>query len=70
MTPVISDIAGVVATFLVEDGASVDKGERIMDIECMKSFFPVEAPAAGIVHFKVELGEAVGQDEVVAQIEG
>ena len=70
MIEVRSDIAGVVAMFSVEDGDSVEKGDRILDIECMKSLFPVDAPKAGIVRLKVELGEAIGQDEVVAIIEG
>jgi biotin carboxyl carrier protein len=66
---VLADIPGTVATLHVADGAQVDKGEPVAEIECMKTFFPIVAPAAGIVRLHVRLGEMVGQDQLIASIE-
>jgi pyruvate dehydrogenase E2 component (dihydrolipoamide acetyltransferase) len=36
--------------WLVEDGARVDRGQEVMEVETDKAVFPVEAPAKGILH--------------------
>ena len=66
---VLSDLSGSVALRVVESGMHVAKHDKIIEIESMKTFWPVEAPCAGIVHHRVELGEVVGQDQIVATIE-
>lgn len=64
-----ADMVGSVALFHLEDGATVATGEQIMDIECMKVFYPVVATVAGVVRLRVVLGAVVGQGDVVASIE-
>jgi biotin carboxyl carrier protein len=66
---VVSEMIGSVALRRVDDGAKVEAGDAIVDIECMKTFWPIHAPVAGIVTHRVDLGAVVGQDEVVAVIE-
>jgi pyruvate dehydrogenase E2 component (dihydrolipoamide acetyltransferase) len=36
--------------WLVEDGAKVDRGQEVMEVETDKAVFPVESPAKGILH--------------------
>ena len=36
--------------WLVEDGAKVDRGQELMEVETDKAVFPVESPAKGILH--------------------
>jgi biotin carboxyl carrier protein len=64
-----AEMTGTVALRHVDDGARVERGDTIAEVECMKTFWPVYAPVGGIVRHKVELGEVVGQDEVIAIIE-
>lgn len=37
--------------YLVEDGAQVDKGQEVLEVETDKAVFAVEAPAKGFIHF-------------------
>ena len=62
-------ISGTVAMRLVEDGAHVEAGDRVIEVESMKTFWSVAAPCAGIVRHQAELGEVVGQDQIIAIIE-
>ncbi len=49
---------------------TVAAGETVALVEAMKSFFPVEAEAAGTgLRFLVEDGEAVEADQAVAETE-
>src|SRR3989304_8536228 len=36
--------------WLVEDGARVDHGEAVVEVETDKAIFPVEANANGVIH--------------------
>ena len=36
--------------WLVEDGAQVEMGEEVLEVETDKAIFPVEAPARGVCH--------------------
>ena len=69
MTPVLASIYGSLAVIDKPSGSVVKKGETIAQIECMKSFWELIAPADGVIHWRLTLGEVVGQDEIVAQIE-
>lgn len=60
---------GMVAVCLAEDGAAVAEGEALIEIEAFKMFTRIEAPAAGIVHYRVALGELVGDNDLLAVIE-
>jgi pyruvate dehydrogenase E2 component (dihydrolipoamide acetyltransferase) len=37
--------------FLVEDGAKVDQGQEVLEVETDKAVFAVESPAKGYIHF-------------------
>ena len=56
---------GVLAEWLVEDGASIKEGDPLFAIESDKSTNEVEAPASGVVRI---LGAAGETYEVVAII--
>ena len=63
-----AEIPGTLALYHCESGAHVEAGEPIAEIECMKTFFTLNAPEAGVVAFVLDLGAVVGQDEVIATI--
>ena len=53
-----------------QPGDAVAAGETVGLVEAMKSFFPVEAEAAGTLkRFLVEDGEAVDADQAVVELE-
>jgi biotin carboxyl carrier protein len=65
---VITDYPGVLSNLHVEDGAAVEEGDRLADIELMKTMFPIVAPASGVVSFRISLGQVVGEGDVIAVI--
>jgi biotin carboxyl carrier protein len=66
--PVHPELTGMLAVQIAEDGAYVEKGDRIGEVECMKAFFPLDAPASGYITWHIELGGVVGPEDVVAEI--
>lgn len=66
---VLSEYPGVLSNIAMESGATVEEGERIADVELMKTMFPVYATASGVVSFRIELGEVVAEGDVIAVIE-
>ena len=64
-----SPLTGSVATILVEDGTAVEAGDPVVEIEAMKMFTLIEAPCAGTVRMVCEVGEVVGEDDLLAEIE-
>jgi len=53
-----------------QPGDAVAAGETVGLVEAMKSFFPVEADAAGTLkRFLVEEGEAVDADQAIVELE-
>lgn len=50
---------GTVVEWLVEDGAMVEEGQEIAEIESEKSTAVIDAPASGVVSIAVEAGERV-----------
>jgi biotin carboxyl carrier protein len=52
----------------VEDGAAVEEGDSLCEIEAMKTFCRVSAQASGVVHWSVELGEVVDAGDVLGEI--
>jgi pyruvate dehydrogenase E2 component (dihydrolipoamide acetyltransferase) len=40
-----------IVRFLVDDGAKVDQGQEVMEVETDKAVFAVESPAKGYIHF-------------------
>ena len=66
---VFPDVIGVLAEWLVDDGATVAEGDHIANLESMKTYFPVYAPCSGTLRYKVDTGEIAGQEEPLAQVE-
>jgi biotin carboxyl carrier protein len=66
---VVSPMAGTIAFRHVEDGGHVEAGDVVVELEAMKMLTQLTAPCAGRVHHRYELGEVVGQDDVVATVE-
>ena len=64
-----SPMTGTVTMLYVEEGGEVEYNENIIGIECMKMLYDVRAPFAGTVRYRVQLGEVVNQDDVVAILE-
>jgi biotin carboxyl carrier protein len=53
-----------------QQGDTVAAGETVGLVEVMKSFFPIEADAAGtLMRFLVQDGEAVDADQAIAELE-
>jgi biotin carboxyl carrier protein len=59
---------GVLTMLYVDEGAEVEEGDRVCEIELMKTLFPLVATASGVVHFLFNLGEIVAADDVVATV--
>ena len=55
--------------WLVADGATVAKGAPIAQVETSKLVNDFEVPAAGVITFKVAVGDVVSVDDVIATIE-
>jgi biotin carboxyl carrier protein len=52
-----------------ETGAEVTEGENIGAVEAMKVNYPLYAPTFGVVTWSLDLGEIVGEGEVVGEVE-
>lgn len=59
---------GTLAIQHVDEGAEVEKGEDLGEIEAMKTYTRFYAPCAGRVTWLVELGEVVGEGDAVAEV--
>lgn len=60
---------GVLAEWLVEDGAQVEAGQAIFSLESDKSTNEVESPAGGKIKILAEIGETYEVGAVLAEIE-
>ena len=67
----------VIASWLVENGAYVERDQEIVELETDKVTMPLPSPAAGVISFgvevddTVEVGASVGSiDESAAKPEG
>ena len=65
---VVAQVVGTLSDMAVDDGETVVEGQLLCQIECMKTYFPLYAPRAGVVHFERELGEVIGEGETVAVV--
>jgi acetyl-CoA carboxylase biotin carboxyl carrier protein len=66
-----SEIAGNVWKIQLKPGDKVDAEGEIMILESMKMEIPVLAPKAGTIkEIKVNEGEAIGEGQLVAIIDG
>jgi len=60
---------GVIAEWLVDDGAVVTEGQPIYSLESDKSTNEVESPATGKIRIISEVGETYEVGTVLAEIE-
>lgn len=69
--PQLGDIMteGRLTAWLQDDGASVEPGEPLYDLETDKVSFTVEAPAAGVLRQVVQAGETVPVGTMVGRLE-
>lgn len=66
--PVRAPITGTLSTSHVDSGASVEEGECILLMECMKMYTEVYAPIAGTVELISRIGDVVAEGTVIAKI--
>lgn len=59
---------GTVATWFVENGATVTEGELIAEVAVDKVDMEINAPSAGILTHLVEEGAIITQQSVIASI--
>ncbi|MDO6414576.1 biotin/lipoyl-containing protein [Sphingomonas sp. BIUV-7] len=60
---------GILAEWLVEEGAAVTEGQPLFTIESDKSTNEVEAPASGILRISGKAGETFDVGAVIGLIE-
>ncbi|MCK9543066.1 MAG: biotin/lipoyl-binding protein [Novosphingobium sp.] len=60
---------GIIAEWLVQDGAQVTEGQPIYSLESDKSTNEVESPATGTIRIIGEVGETYEVGTVLAEIE-
>lgn len=71
MTQVKSTMAGTVFTVNVAVGEEVAVGQVIVVLESMKMEIPIEAETAGkVIAIKVQVGDFVNEEDVLATVEG
>ncbi|MEI7630510.1 MAG: acetyl-CoA carboxylase biotin carboxyl carrier protein subunit [Actinomycetes bacterium] len=65
---VIAPMLANVWKVCVRDGDTVQSGEVLVILECMKMEIPVEAPIDGVIKILVEEGEMVEEGTVLASV--
>lgn len=63
------DVVGVLSDLAVDEGEVVAAGQLICLLESMKVMYQVHAPVTGTVRFAYELGDVIGEGDVVAYID-
>jgi biotin carboxyl carrier protein len=67
--PIPSPTSGILSSQAAEDGALMEEGESIGQVEVMKMFTDVMSPATGRIKWLIGLGECVEYDDILAEIE-
>lgn len=67
---IVAPMPCLLQSWLVEDGASVKRGEAIAIIEAMKAETRVEATGDGVLHRRANTGANLSSGDVIATIEG
>lgn len=65
---VLSPMPGSVIAVPVQDGALVDEGAPVVVVEAMKMEHTLTAPVAGTVETRVDIGDQVGLEQVLARL--
>lgn len=60
---------GILANWLVEDGATVTEGQAIYELETEKAVQEVESPAAGVIRIEAKAGETYPVGERLGVVE-
>src|SRR5438874_4849815 len=60
---------GTIARWIKNDGEQVQQDEPIVELETEKATQEIPAPAAGVLHVKVQAGERVSIGSVVGTID-
>ena len=64
-----ASMPGLVVQVLLEAGASVEIGDRILVVEAMKTQQPIVAPLSGVVEsVRVKVGQQVAEEQILAII--
>ncbi len=61
--------SGIIAAWLVEDGAAVSEGDELFELETDKATLSVPSTASGVVSRKAEEGDEVEVGQVVATVD-
>ncbi len=68
-TNVKSNLQGKLVRYLCEDGAHINKGEALAEVEVMKMYITMAAPEAGVVTHKKPAGSVLAAGELVATMD-
>lgn len=63
------DAQGAVATWFVDDGAAVNTGQLLAEVQVTKVSGDLTAPAQGVLRRNVAEGEVVTQGAIIGHIE-
>lgn len=64
----VSMQTGIIAEWLVEDGAVVTEGQPIYNLEIEKTAVEIEAPASGVLRQIAAAGESYSVGEIIGEI--
>ena len=64
-----ADAEGVLATWFVDDGATVADGQLLAEVQVDKVAAEVPSPAGGVLHLLVAEDDVVRQGEPIARID-
>lgn len=68
VTEVLASLSGQMMMQYFDDGDTVEEGDPIAEIECMKVFNRILAPCKGVIINMCALGEYTEPETVVAEI--
>jgi len=63
-----SMVEGTITSWLVEDGARVETGAVLYELEAEKSVQEIESPASGTLKIRVQAGETCPVGMVIGEI--
>jgi len=63
------EVEADMSAWLVSDGAMVEEGEAIAELETSKVVVTIQAPASGVIHQRVQVGDLLEVDAIVATME-
>ncbi len=67
--PVLAPMPGTIVRLECDDGQRVPEGETVLVMEAMKMQLEIKTQSAGVVRYKVDAGDTVKAEQVLAVIE-